>query len=746
MEGEITSLQKLWKHSKARESRTSKAKFESGISNTHKELTLLWDKMRAMILEGSTVKDTFKESDIKAKMHSITPMISKLLFILIETERTETLNDELARLIIYSLHYYFDEALHVTGIILGNKIIKAELQEQLNKIFKMFNDIFVVILKYKTVLILENKQVVSIIDNIMNFVQKNITESILGSIEADAIKRECIASLVYHAFKLLIVISPESFKKYQRILDKFKIAFTLIVKSEVFNKIANEPHAFGNKHWEYNNKLILKCCGVKWLSVFIQDKKIKEGEIILKYFLIYLFYQIIKCFHISLNEDLQNIFVEMIYQNKAILFDLILKQGSPFMISLLLNENMYFIKASIISLCYLPSSLSSIQRQSKYQAMQAFFRDSLSLLINFAMYVQNDTCSITKPQDFIAVLFKSLSLFKRYKKSKKTMGNILCLLVEEISLMRITSLNRLWVYKIYWIELLLSFDNLLLNSNKYKVELGNIIKESVPEADYEILKKRTHELALTAYVRILQNEPVESLKELINSVNMEWARDYLYLILYLLCCSLPDTSRCKKTFTLEDFDEFLLDEGRAWSVLGVINVSHEMDIALSNGIFRPLYAFYNKTLNYYINFINNEPRKGSNSPTSSQHNVWEDKSYEIKQVLNFIESFVVIVHYITPVSKQFILEVGVCKKIYDEAFKSSIGRNYLLRLLDVICIKLREPPIDRNAIENFVDLHIHIINSLTFKLNFDEEKTFLLHLMNNLELLIIDEVILLIIK
>jgi hypothetical protein len=194
---------------------------------------------------------------------------------------------------------------------------------------------------------------------------------------------------------------------------------------------------------------------------------------------------------------------------------------------------------------------------------------------------------------------------------------------------------------------------------------------------------------------------------------------------------------------LEDFDELLLDEGRAWSILKKINVSHEMDTALSNGIFRPLYTFYNKTLNHYLNLINKIPSNEKNSPTSSEHNIdtLEEKNHKMKEVLNLIESFMVTIHYITSVSKQFISEVGICKKVCGETFKSSIGRNYLLRLLDVICIKLREPPINRNAIENFIDLHIHIINFLSIKLNFDEEKILLLDLMNNLELLVLDEVI-----
>lgn len=760
MEGEITSLQKLWRYAMTREanSRNSKIKYEPDEPSS--EFTLLWNKIRTIVLSGSSSRDTtpLKDSDIKAKLPSLFPALCKLLSLLVraEQERIDPSNKDLVKVVLCSAQFYFEEALHCVET--GGK---PEVQQRLGKSLKALsdlNEVFIALLKHKNPFVLKEKQVTMLNDcvgAVMTFIQKNIVDSALILSEAEAGRREHIATLIFHTFKLLIATFAfaDSPKKQLAMFERFKLLFTLMAKSEALCKIANEPHSFGNSQWEGTSKQVLRCCGVKWLSVFVQDRKVKGGSITLKYFAIHLLYQMARFLRAPLNEELLSIFAEMIYENKTMLFDLVLKRGSPFMISLLLNENLNFIKVSIIGSCNLPASLSPAQRQSKYQAMQIFFRDYLYLLIKLAMYVQSDSSSIKEPQDFVATLFKSLNLFKKFTHKKQTpkimkeIENTVCLLVDEVSSMRMTSQNNLWIYKIYWTELLLSFDHLLLADGKHRTELESIVRESANPAEHEGLKRRTHSLALAAYVRTLQSEPVHSLRKVVSGVTVQHAKDCFYVVMCLLCCKLPSAEASeKKPFTLNDFDSLLLDESKAWSVLGGVSVQPEMVSGLNSGIFKPLYQFHDTSLESYMDFVsenkttvieeNELAEMGTHSLT-----IWGEKDCSVdRQTLNLIESFIVIAHYITPVAKQFVANLAACKEICLRSLKYKQGRNYLLRLLDVICIKLRESIY--GEMENFVELHIHIISSLTSSFAFEEEKAFVLHLMNNLELLIIDEVLL----
>jgi len=591
-----------------------------------------------------------------------------------------------------------------------------------------------------------------------------------------------IATLIYCSIRTIALLSvfgePEELtkSKYQNILERFKAVFVLMSQSVVFDKIFCEYYAFEPLWSVSDSRYMLTSFNQKRLTLFFQEDKMHPEEPIefnLKYLVVYYNYKILKLIsqrlQVAYDEHILNIFSSLIHKNRSILNELLSKKNHSLMkVMVYLNENTYIIKSYITNLAYFSDNLDPMQRQAKYDTIKDTTIDCLSLAVKMGMYWKPKSISeineltIYHPKDFIALLFKSLLLFKKIKGSTKFSNEMIKhvnILASDLISRAITTDDPLCfhLYKLYLLQFLSSWEPKDLGEKymKYSEEMSRYLGD-YNEGEFETditkhIKTKKQELALKLYVGLAQidfNLPIETIIGLIRENFTNEKKLYRYF--YTMTCLFARDMISSKTFeSMMQEDEEALRQ-----IFGDIKSNDEFDAFTRNEGMNILFLIYKNIAcslmqtkeqkkEYQIELSKSGTRKSIATEEVNDYlaenylKKLDDTIQAYSNLLNMTGAFICALNYIVSIAKDFLVNPEFNHDFYEKVMHMSFGRSLILRLFKIfnkhLLINLKE----QDLIDKYLTLVTDsLMNLSTARIAFEEEKKFILTIVSYLQTLI----------
>ncbi len=621
-------------------------------------------------------------------------------------------------------------------------------------------------------------------------VQNNI--KLLRGTPIQAQNLRAVATLIYYMMQTVAVLSifgeaeEQTATKYQSILERFKTIFALISQSSVFERIFSEQYDFESLWGAKGCQYVLSSFGQKRLSLFLQEHKLSPDEDIafsLKYLVVYYNYKVLKLIsqrlQVSYDEHILNIFSVLIHKNRTLLGSIISHKDRPsaIRVMLLINENVYIIKSYIVNLAYFSDNLDPMQRQGKYDTIKDTTIDCLTLAVKFGFYCRADSApdvdqlTIFAPKDLVAFIFKALLLCKKVR-TKNASAKFCHEMVRHLNMLSTDLASRpiptedtacFSTYRLYFLQFLSQWDLDSLKDKyvKYSEEMSRYLADYDEEGiDSPVLKQlrlRSQELALEMYVRLAQVDCEPPIEATIGFIRESFTNERkLYKYFYVMFCLL-----LQQKLPLHKFKRIMSnDPGMIAEVLGPLKASKETATFLQKEGMGVVFLIYkNATASYvqtkeqrhaYELELNATPISRK-SLASTEVNTYVTQNYIQKldatvsayeTLLRDTEAFICALHHAVPVAEFFLLNPEFDADFYQQVVALPCGRSLVLRLLRILEQHLVAPALGRpELVEKFVAIVTDLFQCLmSAQMKFEEEKPFVLSVVEIVELLISNSV------
>lgn len=768
--------------------------------NSFPNLAAFWKEICDKLTNGKTAEQvekdlTFNKGLLAELYQQICEFFKKLLEKLEDLpELHGNFSDELILIAGYGIQYTealiiteFANPLANTDIIINESLLNEHLIS-----LRSFQNFYFALAKFKCNPILQEKHIIvlnetlkSTLLSLQRMLQTNF--KLLIESPAQTKKLRYLSTFIYASMQTIVILTifgeqPNlTIDKYQKILDRIRTVYALISQSSIFEKIFNEPLEF-EMDWNTNeNDYIICSFNHKRLSLFLQSGKLPDNENIqfsLKFMVMYFNYKVLKVIsqrvHLTYDEHILSMFPTLIHKNRVTLWNLISQKDkrSISRVMMLINENINIIKSYIISLAYFSDSLDPIQRHSKYEAIKEITMDCLTLAIKSGLTSEKieeiDTLSISAPKDFVALIFKTLLLFKRVltknptPKYKSEMSKYINILSAELVSRQVPTDDsmRYFIYRLYVVQFLNEWELNILKDKyiKYSEEMSRCL------ADYEDvgleneivqkIKDRVQDLALDLYIKFSNIDSVTPIENTIDYI-MENSANELKLCkqFYILFCLLS-----KHKVPFGKFVE-IMDDRKELSKEAIQN-SQEIDALIEKEGMAVFFLIYKISLCSYIQTkemkcefekqISEEQGKKSLEGIETEAYVQQEymkklentvKSYE--NLIDITAKFICFLHYSAKISEYFLEKHSFDTEFFEKTLKLPCGRDFLLKLLQILIEKLVTNFKKADLISKFgafiVDIFVNLDENL---IPFAEEKPFILSIINLLESFISQSVIL----
>jgi len=666
-----------------------------------------------------------------------------------------------------------------------------DLQENFNSL-KIFHEFFYALPRLKCNTILQERHLTilqEITKTVLSTLQMKFQSNLklLLDTPIQQKKLRAAAFIIYYAIQTIGILSifgeqsSQTASKYQTILERFKTLFVLPSHSAVFDKIFTEQYDFETE-WGYNKgHYTLNSFGQKRLSIFIQaenDKKFAESlEFSLKYVVVYYNYKILKIISqrlkISYDEHILNIFASLIHKNRSLLSTLISSKTAKksTRVMLHLNENVYIIKSYITNLAFFSDNLDPMQRQAKYDTIKDTTIDCLSLAAKTGMYYKPLTVeeaneiSIFEPRDFIALLFKSLLLYKKVR-AKKASEKFMSEMFKYVNALATDLVSRpiatddlicFYSYRLYFLQFLTQWDieNLKEKFTKYLDEMSRYLADfDEDELETEIIRKikiRNQDLALELYIKLSQIECIQPIENTLSFIRESFTSEkklnaYFFIMLCLMC---------RKKLSPEIYKQIMDENPKTLAeTIGSIQNSSETDAFILKEGMGVLFLMYKNITSSYIQ--TKEQRKAyeleMNEPftrksvASTEVNNFVAQNYIKKldetvqsywHLLKSTEAFICALNYSIPIAKDFLINPEFDQDFYEKTIHMQSGRSLILKLMGILCNHLITNLKNIDLIEKYSILSTAILTSTDIiPIPISDEKPFILSIIGYLEKLI----------
>ncbi len=660
---------------------------------------------------------------------------------------------------------------------------------------RLFHRFFFEIVRLRCNVVLPERPLLALQDcikNAINELQCKIQTNFKLLVESptQAKKLRAIALLLYYVMQSVAVLSvlgePEGQTKgkYQSVLEYLKIIFALISQSTVFDRVVSDEYEFETSWTEFKGKQLL--CGpakLKRISLFVQEGKAdpKEGlRINLRYVVVYYHYKILKLLaqrqQLMYDEHILSVFSTLIHKNKSLLGSLIAQRDkqSSMKVMLLINENIHIIKTYIINLAYFSDSLDPMQRLSKYDTIKETAIDCFALAVKSGMYWKSESpaevakLSIATPKDFVALLFRSLLLYKKVRgrhaspKFTKEMVKYINILAADLVSRPVPTDDAIcfYSYRLYFLQFLgeWEIEDLKEKYTKYTEEISRYIADfEGEEMEGEVVKQlkvRNQDLALGLYLKLSQIDCTLPLETTIGFIKESYTsatklEKYFFVTMSLLC---------RRKLAEECFAEVLGGgSGLLRKIIRSAPNSAETEVFIRKEGTPALFFIYKNALNSYMqtreqkaSCLQESEKLTDLKAAASEINVYVAQTYMNKldatiasyeQLINSTGAFICTLQYFLPIAEDFLMNSGFDQDFYERALKLDSGRTLILSMLQIFCEHLLAELQRSEFFEKYISIIIEIFVSLSLvHIPFEQEKPFVLTIVSVLEKLLLENV------
>ncbi len=736
-----------------------------------------WEAILPTLLQGKTNRKLLMKESFKPNVPSCYGKICSLFAELVMRFKKEPENEQ------YSQHTFAEE--FVLAAILGiehtHRLLALEVFDKvpagpdLNvsaieshfSVLKTFNEFFFVVAKLKCNVMLQERHLSALQRVISDFFKllkdklNNAPATFLGAEQTK--KRETLARFAYYVLQTVAAMAvfgeapALSKKKYPYILDRFQTTFALIASSRAVEAVFAQLLEF-EEDWQTldGTKCTLSSFNQKRLSIYVLPSKLVSAvgdipriRISLKYVVTYYNYKILKVVseRVRLNHDerLLAAFSPLIQKNKELLSSMLNSKETPAPMEtmLLLNENMAIIKAHIVSLAHFSEKLDRVHSQPIYALIRETSVDSLRLAIRANMHVpassreEIDSLTIFSPADMLALVFKSLLLFRvrraatSFKYEQEMAGHVNMLIADMTSVFIHTESSVCtYLYRLYFLQFVNAWDARELKERhaKYVEDMARILSDSQSSHEGELvdyLKDKVFDTALSIYVKLSAVEctmPIElTLRAIAESATNE---RQLMRLFYVLECLL-----CKTKIQAEDYDRAQRgDPATLEELFGRIVVSKETELFVHKngigtllGIYRNSLQCLTQRLRMQSESDSAETARHSSSPDVNKYvtqTVAKETDSAIRSYRNIVEqtgAFILATNAIVPIVRHCLVGTVLEHEFYSAAMQAVEGRKFLLRLLEIfgtsILRNMQEPELVERYVAMLTDTLAHLWES-----------------------------------
>ena len=784
-------------------SQTLKAKKQEDMMNNFSDASKLWKDIISQQPQG--------KQEIKLLKASIAPIFPQLcdLFKILVTKLEEIekdKNDDLEQrsfsddLIFYAglgIFHTNELLLKEINLILDNEAIKVDFDKfgKFFDILRTFQDFFFALAKQKCNTLLHERSLAILEDAIKvtySTLQPKLQSNykILLEIPTQIEKQKIIATIFYYSLQEIAFLSVfgelENLTKakYQNILERLSTTFALISQSSIFEKIFSDQYQFESNWVLHNGKYMLSSFDQKRLKIFVQEGKLGEEENIqfsLKYVVVYYNYKILKIIsqrvQLNYDEHILSIFSSLIHKNRCLLGSLISQKDkrNAMRCMLLLNENMYIIKSYIVNLAYFSDNLDPMQRQSKYDIIKETAIDCLTLAIKSGMCKRSDTLeevnqlTIFNPQDFVALLFKCLLLYKKIR-MKNSSSKFCVEMVKHVNNLASDLVSRpiatddsvcFYTYRLYFLSFLQEWDIEILKEKymKYSEEMSRFLSDfDEEELENDIVKQlkfRYQEIALEMYVKMAEVDCITSIEATIGFIRESFTSERkLYKYFYIMLCLLSRTK-----ISIEKFQEIMLEK-TATTIEIVKNIQDppQTDAFINKEGMRVLFLIYKNAICSYVQTKEQRlafEQTSSLAPERKSIGSIEVGNYVVQShikkldgiilayegVIKMTSAYICALHYSLPIAENFLKKQEFDIEFYQKVLPLAPGRSLTLNLMKILSQHLISNLKKPDLITKYVGMAIEIFRNMEqVTVPFAEEKFFLLAIIGLLEKIITESV------
>lgn len=782
---------------------TSKAKKQEDIMTIFSEASTMWKDIVSKQPQG---KQEIKL--IKASIAPIYPKLCELFKVLVqkleemgkrESDSAEprSFSDDLIFYAGLGIYHTNELLLQEIDQVLDNEAMKVNFEkfEKQFSALRTFQDFFFALAKLKCNTLLHEKNIAILEDAIKitySTLQPKLQSNykILLETPTQAEKQKVVAFIFYYSLQEIAILSVygevESLTKakYQNILERLKTTFALISQSPIFDKIFSDQYQFESDWVLHKGKYMLSSFDQKRLRIFVQEGKLGEDENIqfsLKYVVIYYNYKILKIIsqrvRLNYDEHILSIFSSLIHKNRSLLGSLISQKDkrNAMRCMLLLNENMFIIKSYIVNLAYFSDNLDPMQRQSKYDIIKETAIDCLTLAIKSGMCRRASTLdevsqlTIFNPQDFVALLFKSLLLYKKIR--IKNASSKFCLeMTKHVNILASDLVSRpiatddtvcFYTYRLYFLNFLQEWDTEILKEKymKYSEEMSRFLsdfdEEDLENEIVKQLKYRYQEIALEMYVKMAEVDCVTSIEATIGFIRESFTSERkLYKFFYIMLCLLSRTK-----ISAEKFQDIMLEKaGPTLEIVKQIQDPPQTDAFINKEGMRALFLIYKNAI---CSIVQTKEQRAAFEQTSTT--APERKSIGSIEVGNYVvqshikkldgiitayegvikmtSAYICALHYSLPIAENFLKKQEFDTEFYQKVLPLAPGRSLILKLLSILSQHLINSLRKSDLITKYAGIAIEIFRNIEqTTIPFAEEKQFLLAIIGLLEKIITESV------
>jgi len=693
------------------------------------------------------------------------------------------INDDLLFCVIICIQHCTNEIMQFYEKLYKGDLINKEISMKIETGFewlKTCNEFLCCLIKYKLNVLLKEihlNLLENSIKNVFSFAKKILLNNkrIILNNETQNTNRKLLAFFIYHIFQTNTLFGifgefnqADSQPKYQQIFDRFKQFFGFILKSPYFEILFTELYEFETE-WDRckKHKYAISNIGLKFSCLFLPLKNITDSniKITLKYLLIENNYKIMKVIAERLvfkyDDELLSILNSVIHQNKSklpILFTNLEENKHEGLI--LINENIMFLRALIINLCYFTENLNPMQRQLLFENIKDIFYDTLNFIMKYKLFSEgiNEKIKIYKPKDFLGLLLNVILKFNKIltKNQKKLefyneIKHNLCIFSTEL-LSKSLNFNE-QIYKLYLLQLIDNFENEIIKDKhmKYREEMSRIINdnlnnENMKESGKEIIPK----IALKIYVNAAKFDITNALFENISQMHENCANLIkLEQQIYMFLCSISDKVIDKDNF----HKQFNLEQNLKMLPLEICNDSIK-EFVFKNGIkqifelYKNILISYENTITQYNLYSNQHNMLNSRiSSATTEINAYVNTEFikklesdlvTIQKITTLLEKFIICIFELQNVNEHFISYTEIYEDFYNVIIKNDISILLFMKIIKKITENICIFQVADDLIKKFVNFVLNIMRKFNENIiiRIENERIFITHCINSFEFLI----------
>jgi len=516
--------------------------------------------------------------------------------------------------------------------------------------------------------------------------------------------------------------------KYRSLLEYVKIMLTLILQNQDLAKIFNEPCNFIDEKYyvskiadttkicNFINKIIISTSNNYSILSYGQYKNTAEKPLLtLRYLLFYYQYKLQKLLivrkQIYYDEHIFSVFSKLAKNAKSGLsfYELMDKISEKQAIFGLLNESTLILKTYILSAAYFSENALPMDKVEKYEFIKEYANVAILCAIKSNTQTQIFDNFLLNPNDFTALIFKSLLFAKKIIKQKsdskfpleiiQSLNSLLSELMPKTISIDNISLN---FYRLYLVQFLNEFEPEEIKEKyiKYAEETNKYLNNcNLEENDNELmklLKTKIRENCVNLFIKFSQIDC--ELPVAIIIINLkENLTDYIKLqnlygiIMSLLCKKIisPENMKTLENLTNGNPENLL----KIKDTIGAELINSEIckKFIEKDGISVIFKIYKNALTNYETiseQFKNYKEKQQENFHLEDHLKEYECKINLCKKLVESTGDLIILLHNFQQAVLNYLNNTGLDHEFYQISLSTVKGQRLIIRILKTISFQI----------------------------------------------------------